>query len=213
MLHGPHSLRCAALATVILASLFCAAQMNTLAQFNRILASDERDNIFWFTAPMPLGAEAFDLKPANQRFYLLACMEDTRFDRLEISRVRSSRFVIDSTGHLWHDYPSKLAFRVTATALADILRNLDSDQITEPGDLNSFLLGLKFRLKVYRGLQVRVLPPDSVKMIGMPSDVPYNERVYRVSFDSSGIPVDDRLVLEVLSPQGQLLTRFHLELL
>ncbi len=213
MLQAPHSLRHLVLAAVIFAAVNCAAQANSFAQFGRLVAQDNSENILWFKTPLPLGADAFELKPLNRRFYILACMEDARFDRLQVSRVRTSPFVIDAAGKVWRNYPKELSFRVTATALAEILNNLDSDDIQENADLNGFLLGLKFRLKVYRGLEMKILPPASIKLIGMPADVPYDERVYRVSFDTVNIPVDDRLVLEILTPGGQLLSRFHLELL
>jgi hypothetical protein len=38
--------------------------------------------------------------------------------------------------------------------------------------------------------------------------VPYDERVYRISVNAGGLPISDRLVLEVFSPQGELLTHF-----
>ncbi len=213
MLQAPHSLRQFVVLAVISVAIGCAAQTNSYLQFGRLVSQDSSDNILWYKTPLPMGTDAFVLQPANRRFYLLACIEDQRFNRLQVSRVRTSPFVIDAAGKVWQDYPDELSFRVTATGMAEILKNLDAYDIQEPGDLNSFLLGLKFRLKVYRDLEMRVLSPSAVKMIGMPGDVPYEERVYRVSFQTSDIPVDDRLVLEVLTPGGQLLSRFHLELL
>jgi len=213
MSQAPHSLRHLALVAVMIAATCSAsAQVNSFAQFGTFVQSSS-DNILWFTSPLPLGAEGFILHPLNRQFYLLASLENRRFDRLQVSRVRTSPFVIDAAGQIWHDYPSELNFRVTATAIQDILNNLDTSDITEPGDMNSFLLGLKFRLKVYHELHMKILPPSSVSLIGLPADVAGEERVFRVSFNTGQIPVDDRLVLEVLSPGGQLLTRFHLELL
>lgn len=213
MSKGPHSLRHLALVAVMAAvTCYSSAQVNSFAQFGSLLQSSS-DNILWYTSPLPLGAEGFVLHPLNRHFYLLASLENRLFDRLEVSRVRTSPFVIDAAGQVWHDYPAELNFRVTATAIQDILNNLDTSDVTEPGDMNSFLLGLKFRLKVYHELQMTILPPSSVNLIGLPADVAGEERVFRVSFDTARIPVDDRLVLEVLSPGGQLLIRFHLELL
>jgi hypothetical protein len=78
---------------------------------------------------------------------------------------------------------------------------------------HDFLLKLKFSLKVYDGMEMRLIEPESVQMIGVPSDVPYDERVYRIGFNLDQIPVTDRFVLEVLSPEGERLTRFHFDLL
>ena len=209
---GPHSFRYLVVAAVIATSSICVARMDSLAQFGRLFVQ-ESDKVFWYKAPVALGAEAFDLHPLRQRFYLLATLENASFNRLQVSRVRNSQFVIDASGREWQYFPKVLTFRITATAQGEDLMNLDMDELTESGNMNTFLLGLQFRLKDYRGLHLMILPPSAVKMIGMPADVKSQERVFRVSFDTPDIPVDDRLVLEVLSPGGQLITRFHLELL
>lgn len=211
MLKDPYSIRRFALGAAMLAAS-CSTVSNAFPQSNSATTPVD-DKIFWFSAPVALGADAYILHPLDRKFYLLACLDDGRFNRLQVSRIRSSQFVIDAGGHLWRNFPDELSFRVTATAIDDLLRNLDMDELTEPGDLNSFLLGLRFRLKIYRGLAVRILQPSSVRNIGMPGDEPSEERVYKVAFETSDIPVDDRIVLEVLSPGGQLLSRFHLELL
>jgi hypothetical protein len=208
----PHSLRHLLLAAMMIATL-CAAQTRSFVQFGKIVMQDSTNEVFWLKTPLPLGAEAYHLLPMNRNFYVLACIEDSKFDNLHVSRVRNSAFVIDSDGRSWRNYPAQVTFRVTATGMADVLSNLDSSEIKEDTDFNSFLLGLKFRLKVYHGLNMRIMQPSSQKLIGMPADLPADERVFRVSFDTHNLPVDDRLVLEVLTPGGQLLSRFHLELL
>jgi hypothetical protein len=183
-----------------------------LAVSAQVPSSDNPNRVFWMKTPLPLGAEQINLKPSGKHFLLLGCIEDQRFDRLQVSRVRQSQFVIDAAGNVWTNYPDELTFRVTATAIDSGVMQVDSDNIDESGDLNSFLLGLHFRLRSFRGLHMTELPPTSIRMIGVPAEVPYEERVYRVSFDTGKFPVQDRLVMEVLSPKGQLLTRFHLEL-
>jgi hypothetical protein len=42
--------------------------------------------------------------------------------------------------------------------------------------------------------------------------VPYNERIYRIGFDLGKVPIDDRVVMEVISPTGERLCKFHLDL-
>lgn len=180
---------------------------------SRLADDDDSNNIYWYKAPLPLGADGFRLEPANREFYLLGCVEDRRFNRLQVSRVRKSPFVIDASGDVWKNYPSEVTFRITATAMDPGTLKSDIDRIDEPGNLNSFLLGLHFRLKVFEGLNMRTVKPSAIRMIGIPSDVPADERIYRVSFQTGDFPVDARLVMEVLSPAGKLLSRFHLELL
>lgn len=188
------------------------ALATVLAVSAQVPNSDDPNQVFWMKTPLPLGAEQINLKPSGKHFLLLACIEDQRFNRLQVSRVRSSPFVIDAAGNVWKNYPDVLTFRVTATAIDSGVVQVDSVNINESGEMNSFLLGLRFRLRSFRGLHMTELHPDSVKLIGVPADVPYQERVYRVSFGTAGVPVDNRLVMEVLSPKGQLLSRFHLEL-
>jgi hypothetical protein len=43
--------------------------------------------------------------------------------------------------------------------------------------------------------------------------MPYDERIYRIGFDMGKIPIQDRVVMEVLTPTGQRLCKFHLDLL
>ncbi len=204
----PHPVRIAFLLLAVMA----AAQL-ARSQSKPLGDDDDSNEIYWYKAPLPLGADGFRLEPANREFYLLGCVEDRRFNRLQVSRIRKSPFVIDASGDVWKKYPSEVTFRITATGMDPGTLKSDIDKIDEPGDLNSFLLGLHFRLKVFEGLNMRTIKPSAIRMIGMPSDVPSDERVYRVSFQTGDFPVDARLVMEVLSPAGKLLSRFHLELL
>jgi hypothetical protein len=80
-------------------------------------------------------------------------------------------------------------------------------------DAANLLLGLKFRLRDYDALVSKELKPESVRMIGVPADIPYDERVFRVSFDIGERPVTDRFMLEIYSPEGEQLGRFCFELL
>ena len=204
----PHAARIA----LSLLAVMAAAQL-AWSQSKTVLDDDDSNTVYWYKAPLPLGADAFRLEPANREFYLLSCVEDRRFNRLQVSRVRKSPFVIDASGDVWKNYPSEVTFRVTATAMDPGSLKSDIDNIDEASDLNSFLLGLHFRLKVFEGLNMRTIKPIAIRMIGMPSDVPFDERIYRVSFQTGDFPVNARLVMEVLSPAGKLLSRFHLELL
>jgi hypothetical protein len=65
---------------------------------------------------------------------------------------------------------------------------------------------------VFHGLRQTIVEPAAVKMIGVPDDMPYDERIYRVAFDLGDVSLDDRIVLEVLTPSGERLCKFHLDL-
>jgi hypothetical protein len=38
--------------------------------------------------------------------------------------------------------------------------------------------------------------------------VQYDERVYRININAGNLPITDRVVVEILSPEGKLLTHF-----
>ncbi len=169
--------------------------------------------VLQYRFPLPLGADGFVVEPQHRPFFLLASAEDPGHQNLLVRRVNLGGSVTAADGTQLRHYPDELRFRVTASALDPSMLSSDVEPISYSGDMNSLLLGLRFRLKVYRALHMRVIRPTRVVEIGMPSDVPYDERVYRVAFDTGDIPVDARLVLEVISPTGERLSRFHLELL
>jgi hypothetical protein len=47
----------------------------------------------------------------------------------------------------------------------------------------------------------------------MPADVPYDERVYRINVNRVDLPITARMVVEVRTAQGELLTHFPFSLL
>lgn len=171
------------------------------------------NTVLVYRSPLPLGALGFELRPLNRPFFVLASAENPVLDQLRITRVSLGGTVVASDGSELRTYPEEVDFRVTASALGDVMLTTQLDPVEYGNDMNSFLLGLRFRLKVYRALKFEVVQPSRIHLIGVPADLPYDERIYRVSFDTRDIPCDARLVLEVLTPSGDRLGRFHLELL
>jgi hypothetical protein len=49
-------------------------------------------------------------------------------------------------------------------------------------------------------------------LIGVPADIAYKERIYRVSVNLPRVPMSDRVVLEVFAPDGERICKFHLDL-
>ncbi|HWR35662.1 MAG TPA: hypothetical protein VN622_07315 [Clostridia bacterium] len=194
-----------ALATLLSVTMLIAAAMSQ--------AEDYSKAVLWYRSPLPLGAEGFELASAHRIFFVLGSAENEELDGLKITRAFKGGLVETRDGQQLQNYPATLNFRVTATALDPTMLTTDIARIDEPTDLNAMLLGLHFRLKVFRALNLEIMQPIAVQLIGVPADLPYDERIYRVSFNTGDIPVDARMALEVLSPQGELLTRFHFELL
>ncbi len=193
--------------------------ISTLWQPLALRAQDSSET-FLVHAPMPLGVEAIRLEKAGDKntktkktVYLLASVENQTLDGLSVTRAPHHGRVKRVDGSEVSTYPDALDFRVTATAIGNEFEGVDSYTLKTRQSLNDFLLGLKFRLKIFRGLEMVQMKPANVKLIGVPAYEPYEERVYRVSFETPKIPLDARIVLEIFSADGQRVTRFHLEML
>jgi hypothetical protein len=165
-------------------------------------------------ARIPLGVQGFFVRPMRRNLYLMSTAASAHFEGWKLVEQKGRRVVLAADGSRVDYWPRILQFRVTASMLDTDLRDLDRDflDLDSNTDLNHYVLGLGFRLKVFHGLQVSDIEPDAVEMLGVPSEVPYDERIYRASFTlPDAVPVDDRLVLEIVDPQGGRLCKFHLE--
>jgi hypothetical protein len=156
---------------------------------------------------LPLGSDNVVLQPAEAPLVIFATAE---CDVCDPSMVRPASE--EPPAGLPERWPQDISFRVTASL----------DETPVPGviplatltdlDPTDFLLGLKFQVRTFHGLEVRTLEPRQVRMIGMPADVPYRARIYSVSFRLDNVPVEDRLVLDILDGAGQRVTKFFLVL-
>jgi hypothetical protein len=198
-MHGGSAIR--AFLLLLLPALLCAAPRSGAPTTTEYV----------FHSVVPLGAEGFKFRDAHETMFLLATAANPRFEGWRRIVDHGRRQLVDANGAPVLAYPDTVTFRITASTR---LKLLDVDQWPETAgqDLNRYLLGLRFRVRVFHGLSQRVLQPDSVQLIGMPSTVSYDERIYRATFHLGGLPMTDRLVLEVLSPKGERLSRFHLDL-
>lgn len=167
-----------------------------------------------FHSTVPLGAERIDLRPARNEMYLLATAESPQFEGWHVRDEGDRKALLGADGRPVRFYPEHLSFRLTATAMRPKLLMIDSYGTLNLSEdaLNNFLLNLRFRMLVFRGLDMMRVEPNNIKMIGMPADVPYNERIYGITFDlPRAVSTDERIVLEVLSPSGARLCKFHLD--
>jgi hypothetical protein len=166
-----------------------------------------------FHSVMPLGSELFLLDGYKGSVLLMATAVSPELDGWRRVNQGGSRFLYAGDGRRVYTYPRRVQFRVTASALDRFPINYDSLAVKSPTPLNDFLLGLQFRIKIFHGLHVRKVEPAHIHMVGVPADITYKERIFRVSFELPSVPVQDRMLLEVLSPQGVRLARFHFELM
>lgn len=191
----------------------CISLLAVLAAISALAGS----NASWHTTPYfhattPAGYDVLRMKPSDTVISFLGLIECPELEGAQQVGEGTNGKIVNADGIALKEFPRHFSFRITAslrkTVLLDPTESIASDQ--DPQDL---LMKLKFQLKTYHGLNARVIQPESVQMIGVPVDIPYDERVYRVSFTIDKLPVSDRCVLEVLSSNGQRLTKFHFDLL
>lgn len=165
-----------------------------------------------FSALTPEGYEVIALAPSGATLSLLALVECPAIDGAQQVAQGQNAKIVSAAGAILTRFPRHFSFRITATLRKTVVDE-PTRSLTTADDPHRFLMELGFRLKAYDGLNMQPIKPESVEMIGMPADVAYDERIFRVNFDVGNRPVTERFVLEVLSPQGERIARFHFELL
>ena len=161
---------------------------------------------------MPMGYSVIRLNPSGANVSLLVLIECPEMEGAQHVSEGLNATILSAEGVPLKHFPRNFSFRVTATLRKTILDPPEYAVVTGD-DPRQFLLNLGFRLKIYDGLFVREVNPKTLTNIGVPADITYDERVFRVTFDVGELPLTDRLVLEALSPQGEKLTHFCFGLL
>jgi hypothetical protein len=160
---------------------------------------------------VPLGVDTIRLENSNQFLNLVASAASPELEGVRhVGDLRTGRWVTDA-GRQMPFYPEQVSFRISALTSSSAFEEYAAD-LPSPADANDYLLHLRFRLKIFSGLRYFYISPESVELIGMPADVPYDERIYRAAFRLQGIPVSARILLEVLDAPGNRISRFHFEL-
>ena len=177
-----------------------------------VAAASSSNTVPVFRWATPAGYDVVLLKPAGTIVSLMGLIECPELEGAQQVAEGVNARIVSADGRTITHFPKDFSFRITASLRKTLLSGATTE-INSSQDPNDFLLKLKFNLKVYDGLEMRLIQPESVQMIGVPGDVPYDERVYRISFNLDQIPVTNRFVLEILSPEGERLTRFHFDLL
>lgn len=161
---------------------------------------------------MPAGYDVVVLKPSGVNLSLMGLVECPELEGAQHVASGLHSKIIAADGVRIEKFPHHFSFRITAS-LRKIVLDGPASALDFSGSPQNLLLQLKFRIKAYHGLEMHEITPDSVEMIGMPADVPADERVYRVGVNVGDMPVIDRFVIEVLSPEGEVLTHFPFSLL
>jgi hypothetical protein len=193
---------------------FAAAGLAAFAMFAGpvTLARPRQESQPTYSTITPAGYEVITLKPSGAIVAVLGLIECPEVEGARhVAEGLQSR-IISPSGAPLAFFPRRFNFRVTATLRKTILDNPSSSVVTAE-DPRQFIMHLGFRLKVYDALHKQELAPQAVEQVGMPDDIAYDERVFRLTFDVGERRITDRFVLEVLSPEGERLARFHFELL
>lgn len=185
------------------------ALLLTIAAFAGQKAAEQPERL---RSTIPAGYEIVKLQPSGTNLFLLGLIECPELEGAQHVSEGSHAHIVAADGSSMDHFPRFLNFRVTASLRKDLLDSSTDGSVTTQ-DPRDFILKLGFVLRDFDGLQSYDLRPQSVEMIGVPADVPYDERVFRVNFDLGSRPISDRFVLEVLSPEGTRIARFHFELL
>jgi hypothetical protein len=161
---------------------------------------------------MPAGYDVITLKPSGAHLSLMGLVECPEIEGARHVPEGGKTKLIRANGRVVEKFPQHFNFRITASLRKLVLQGpaIAVDVSDNPQDL---LLKLRFRIKAYNGLEMHEITPKSIEMIGVPADVPYDERVYRISINAGQLPITDRIVIEILSPQGELLTHFPFSLI
>ncbi len=161
---------------------------------------------------IPLGTDSLLLQPSKRIVNILASAESNQFEGWQIVPHNDRVALLDASGKPVQALPSTISFRVTAGTRDKVL-DVQPLPTQCAQDLNSFLLGLQFEVQVFRGMDMRLVKPETTQMIGVPADEIAEERIYHMKFHLGDLKPEDRIVLLILDSKGQRLSKFHLEFL
>ena len=181
------------------------------AQSNRSLVLGS-GGVWHLRSHIPLGVESLVLEPSHRVIEMLASAEAPEFAGWTMRLQNDRPVLLDALGKPARTLPRFITFRVTVSA-RDILVNADPFPLNWKKSVDEFLCGMRFKVQVFRGMEMRSVNPARQWMIGVPADESSDERIYRASFDLGDVRPDDRIVLLVTDDSGTRLLKFHLEFL
>lgn len=156
---------------------------------------------------IPAGYDVVVLKPSGANLSLMGLIECAELEGAQSVSQGSNKKLVSADGDIIRHFPQRFSFRITAS-LRKMLIDRPVASVDVSDEPHELLLNLKFRIRAYNALEAHEIAPESVELIGMPADVPYDERVYRINLNNVNLPITARLVVEILTPQGELITHF-----
>ena len=201
----PNPVLLPAVAVVLLAAAFFSGAAARLAAQSALQG-------LRFRAVTNLDNDAIRLLPSRKVLNLLATLECRELERLQLISEGQKKWVADLSGQPAKHYPPAMVFRFTIGSFDKSAEKIPYEMQTSLTP-QEFASKLKFRLRIFHGLEELTLYPATQRIIGVPPHMPYDERIYRVEFQLKDVPVEDRMLFEVLDPDGKRVTKFGVQLL
>ena len=203
---------CARTALIVFAvSALCAAgngKASNPGQHAQAIAPDIQ-----YMATTPLGTDEVRLVPSGQVLTMLVTLESKELDGVRLTRTNSMATLKDRDGKDVTHFPPELTFRVTVGSKTKLIDHEPMDTEFD-GTAHEFEETLQFRLKIFHGVDQVELDPEWQKIIGVPLEMPYDERIYRVRFKlPEQMPATDRVMLEVIDSEGERVGKFSVQML
>lgn len=160
----------------------------------------------------PLGGDTIKLMPVNRVLSFMVSAESSKLRDARVLNVEGRKVVKGADGNEITHYPDDLVFRFTISSKAAQVERtpLVFDAKVGVGELTT---NMRFKLHRFKGLESEEIDPEKAEMIGVPANVPYNERIYRVKFKTADFSIEDRLMFEIIAPNGARLGKFHFYLM
>lgn len=177
-----------------------------------VLSAQDRQE-FVFRDRTPMGGDALILMPSKKRLQLLATLESKELEGVRQIRYGQDEYLRGPDGGPFRFYPRELRFRFSiGQKVTFIEKNPNPVETKDTPD--EFQSNLRFQLKLFRGLDAEIIEPEESKIIGVPKNIPYDERIYSVRFKlPRDVPADERLKLEVYDRNGNQIAKFQVQLL
>ncbi len=165
-----------------------------------------------FRTVTPLGSDSLLLQPAKKVLTMMLTLDCKELGDAHVIDNGSRKMVVNSNGVELTKYPAEMRFRFTVGSKTTLGEKypLEVQTLASP---EQFASHLHFRLKIFHGIDAHALDPVESKIIGVPPEMPYDERIYRVTFKVGDVSSTDRMMFEVLDDSGTRVGKFHLQLM
>jgi len=178
-----------------------------------LVTAQTRPTVRRYLATMPLDNELIELMPSKQKLTMMVTWDCPEIEGWELVTMPDGhKFVRDVEGREVEHYPRRVRFRFTIGSKTQLQGRSPLPYDTEL-KADQLASTLHFRLKQFHEIEARDFTPVLEEIIGVPADIPYDERIYRMEFEIPKIPITDRFALEVIDAKGNRVAKFPVFLL